>query len=253
MYQVRSFNPNDIRESMNGQMRHELDQRIRKTATEMQPEVRKQLAAILQNPNTVRSEMNHGDNPTQPSDPVQPSALQTPDAQAPGSQAPGSQAPDAQAPGPDHGVNDASESSAQINRYPTDPVPDNVESQDNVRLQDSSISQDQSNPGSVTDDNPQPGKVKLVIYHMEGCGHCEDMVGKKLGNGKTVVENLKHIFENDPQVAVLDFKHGRDPVVEKRGIMYFPTIKLVKGDGAYEYNGPRDVESLADFCMQHKE
>lgn len=101
--------------------------------------------------------------------------------------------------------------------------------------------------------NNKSKSIKLVIYHMDGCGHCHDLTEKKQINNKSILENLKDYFKNDPNITIIDYKYGRDKIVEAKGIMYFPTIKLEKQNETIEYNGNRDLKSLVNYCKSNKD
>ena len=249
VYQMGEDYDCDDAEHMDATNDMSFSERLSKTADNMQPEVRKHLHGILNNPNSIRTEMEHTEENTDSNNPNSGNSANAASNDV---------------------KNNASGSIAGPTISQPDCIPSHTGEITNPSRRDDMINineeinnkQPIDNPGDVSrasdnvesnmDDNPENGKIKLVIYHMRGCGHCEDMVDKKLQNGKTVVENLREIFKNDPQIFVLDFQYQRDPIVAKRGIMAFPTIKMVKPDGAYEYNGRRDVESLANFCIQNK-
>lgn len=110
-----------------------------------------------------------------------------------------------------------------------------------------------ANNNNDRSNNNKSKSIKLVIYHMDGCGHCHDLVEKKQINNKSILENLKEYFKNDPDIMVIDYKYGRDEIVKTKGIMYFPTINLEKHNETIEYNGNRDLKSLVDYCKANKE
>lgn len=99
-------------------------------------------------------------------------------------------------------------------------------------------------------DKPESNKIKLCIYHMQGCGHCHDIMDVKQQSGKTKFEELCNTFKDKPNVEILDFKNGRDPEASK--FRAFPVIRLVKFDGSsQEYNGRRSSEDMARFVVQN--
>lgn len=98
-------------------------------------------------------------------------------------------------------------------------------------------------------DNGEPGKVKLCIYHMQGCGHCHNIMDVPQESGKTTFEELKEIFKNKQNVEVLDFQAGRDPEASK--YTAFPVIMLVKENTKIEHNGHRTTEQIARFIIQN--
>lgn len=91
-------------------------------------------------------------------------------------------------------------------------------------------------------DVPEHNVIKLCIYHMEGCGHCEEIMTRKQENGKTKFEQLKEIFEKVNNVKIQDFKLGTDPPANKFNA--FPVILIVGEFGSEEYNGPREVTNI---------
>jgi hypothetical protein len=96
---------------------------------------------------------------------------------------------------------------------------------------------------SVKSDRPEKGIMKLAIYHMKNCGHCQDIMENKQENGKTKFENLKAIFNDQGNVQILDFQYGRDQ--EAGQFNAFPTIHIITENGTVPYNGPRDVMAMA--------
>lgn len=95
---------------------------------------------------------------------------------------------------------------------------------------------------------PESGVVKLIIYHMQGCGHCTDIMKNKQPNGKTKFEQLCEIFKNNNNVQILDYQSGRDK--EAGSFSYFPVIHIVTESGPTEYNGSRDVGSISQAVAQ---
>jgi hypothetical protein len=85
-------------------------------------------------------------------------------------------------------------------------------------------------------------KVRFVIYHMQGCGHCSEIMDVKQSNGRTKFEDLQNRFNGDQRVKIVAMQYGRDPVPQQ--ITGFPTIHLITKDGTNEYNQPRDVDSM---------
>ena len=86
--------------------------------------------------------------------------------------------------------------------------------------------------------------VKLIIYHMPECGHCEDIMKHKQEDGKTKFEKLKSIYTNDNNVDIIDYQLGRDKEADQFNA--FPVIKIVKKSGSQEdYNGPRTVVGMS--------
>lgn len=95
---------------------------------------------------------------------------------------------------------------------------------------------------------PESKSIKFIIYYMHGCGYCNDIMVDKQANGMTKFEELKKIFSTNPQIKFLDFMYGRDK--EANQYNSFPVIKIYKINGEIEYNGPRDVSSMANFIIQ---
>jgi len=85
-------------------------------------------------------------------------------------------------------------------------------------------------------------KVRFIVYHMQGCGHCSDIMDVKQSNGRTKFEDLQDRFKGDGRVRIVAMQYGRDPVPQQ--ITGFPTIHLITKDGTHEYNQSRDVDSM---------
>lgn len=96
---------------------------------------------------------------------------------------------------------------------------------------------------------PMQNNVKLIVYHMAGCGHCRDIMENDAGK-KSKFEQLKDMFKDDKQVVILDYKLGRDKEAEKFNA--FPVIMLVNKNGSVEYQGPRNVNDLAKAIYSKK-
>lgn len=99
-------------------------------------------------------------------------------------------------------------------------------------------------------DLKEPGIVKFVFYHMNGCGHCSDFMKIPKVNGKTKFELLTEAFANDPKVKVVDFQYGRDKEANK--FTAFPMIYILSDKGVEEYNGPLEVNELIKAINKHK-
>lgn len=103
----------------------------------------------------------------------------------------------------------------------------------------------------VMSGSPRPmvmPEVKLIIYHMEGCGHCSDIMHVKRENNKTKFEHLQEIFSRIPNVRVLDYQYGRDKEAEKFNA--FPVIMIVSNGREVEYRGPREVKDITGAVVQ---
>lgn len=90
-------------------------------------------------------------------------------------------------------------------------------------------------------------KRSLLVYHMDGCGFCDDIVKNKQANGTTKLEQLKRMFNNNPNIDIIDYKYGRDP--EADSFSSFPVIVLKTNDGEEAYNGDRSIDSLVSFIL----
>lgn len=123
--------------------------------------------------------------------------------------------------------------------------PNNSNNSNNVNNPNSTpTSQSIKSIKSVKSNLPENGVTKFIIYHMEGCGHCSDIMKHAQQNGKTKFEQLCDTFKNNKKVQILDFKHGTDKEAEP--FKFFPTIHIVTANnGPIEYNGSRDVASMA--------
>lgn len=98
---------------------------------------------------------------------------------------------------------------------------------------------------------PETGITKLAILHMNGCGHCRDLMEVKQSNGMTKFEQLEKIFEDDQTIQVMDFKAGRDEEASK--YTAFPIILIITGNGETEYMGyPREVKGIAKAVLDAK-
>jgi hypothetical protein len=98
--------------------------------------------------------------------------------------------------------------------------------------------------------NPEKGIVKLIIFHMNGCLHCSDLMEIKNENNKTKFELITDIFDDDNSVQIMDFKAGRDK--EADPYRFLPTILIVTENKSVEYTGPRDVQSMSKAIIDAK-
>jgi hypothetical protein len=99
-------------------------------------------------------------------------------------------------------------------------------------------------------DLPEKNKVKFVVYHMDGCGHCHNIMGNKQSNNMTIFEQVQKEFENDNNVCVFDFKYGRDNEASKFNA--FPVIKIITENGEQEYNQSRTAENMINAINRAK-
>jgi hypothetical protein len=99
-------------------------------------------------------------------------------------------------------------------------------------------------------DKPEQGIYKFAVYHMEGCGHCSDVMSVKSEKNNAIkFETLKNIFGQNPNIQILDFQYQRDQEANKYNA--FPVIKLITPDDEIEYNGPRTVRDMAQFIKDN--
>lgn len=80
----------------------------------------------------------------------------------------------------------------------------------------------------------------FIVFYLRGCGHCRSME-RTWG---TLATELK----DQVQVASLDAQAFR-PLTERWHVDRFPTMKLVKGDEVYDFDGDRTVEDLKAFAL----
>lgn len=90
------------------------------------------------------------------------------------------------------------------------------------------------------------GKPALVEFFAPWCGHCRNLA--------PVYEELGQLFasvEDKVTIAKVDADENRS-LGKRFGIQGFPTIKWFDGksDKPVEYNGGRDLESLAGFVSE---
>jgi len=105
-------------------------------------------------------------------------------------------------------------------------------------------------PSQKKTDLKEPGIVKFAFYHMNGCGHCANFIKIPGANGKTKFQSLVDGFANDSGVQILDFLYGRDR--EANRFTAFPMIYIISDSGTQEYNGPLEINQLADAINKHK-
>jgi hypothetical protein len=104
----------------------------------------------------------------------------------------------------------------------------------------------------VKSDRPEPGITKFIIYHMQMCGHCMNLMDKKQEkNNMTKFEELVQVFANDPGVQIMDFKYGRDKEAER--YRAFPTMLIVTTKGSEEYHGPHEVQGMVKAIIAKKQ
>lgn len=117
-------------------------------------------------------------------------------------------------------------------------------SQKNVQQYENKVIQ------NVKNDKSEQGVTKLVIYHMNGCGHCHAIMDKKRDGSKSIFDELNDMFKNDNTVKIYDFQLNRDKEAEK--FQAFPVIKIITSNGEFDYNGPRDANNMSKALMEKK-
>ena len=78
--------------------------------------------------------------------------------------------------------------------------------------------------------------TKITLYYANWCGHCRQF--------KPTWDGLKKTFEkNNVEYAEFNDETNSD-IIKSNHIMGFPTIKIQNEKGTYDYNGPRDADSI---------
>ena len=95
-------------------------------------------------------------------------------------------------------------------------------------------------------DTPDSKNMKIAIYHMNGCYHCDNIMKHKEGE-KSEFEKLNDIFK-DINVEVYDFELGKDAEASKYNA--FPVIKFISINGEVEYKGGRSADSIAKEAVK---
>jgi len=99
-------------------------------------------------------------------------------------------------------------------------------------------------------EDEEDGIVKLIIYHMPGCGHCNTIMKNGPNGEKSQFDQLKYIFKDDKTVGIYDYQLGRDKEADK--YRSFPTIMIISSDGTDEYRGKPDAVSMAKAIVDKK-
>tara|TARA_R110002074_G_scaffold254551_1_gene426889 strand:+ start:1072 stop:1476 length:405 start_codon:yes stop_codon:yes gene_type:complete len=88
-----------------------------------------------------------------------------------------------------------------------------------------------------------PAKNKLVLFHMNGCGHCV----KFMPEWKKFINEIGNNFQTET------IEEGEIPEgVDRTKITGFPTIALMKGNKIIkDYDGPRTVKGLTKFINEN--
>lgn len=117
----------------------------------------------------------------------------------------------------------------------------------------------QHNPTQLQSSQPQPkpsqspqehstvvggSKPALVLFHMNGCGHCTAM--------KPAWDQIKQILASTGQIDTYDLEAtSQREEVQKHGVQGFPTIRLYPqgfpNQNFIQYKGNRSVESMMKF------
>ena len=118
------------------------------------------------------------------------------------------------------------------------------------QLQQNQLQQLNTTNNDIKSEKPEKGIVKLIIYHMPGCGHCVAIMHGGPNGEKSQFEKLRDYFKNDNSVRIYDYQLGRDKEADK--FNGFPVVMLVTSEGSEEYNGRRDAESMAKAIMNKK-
>lgn len=88
------------------------------------------------------------------------------------------------------------------------------------------------------------GKKTLVLFHMNGCGHCVKMMPEW------------DAFEKENDSGILTKKLERSEagdLLKKHNVKGFPTILLLdtNGNKVSDYNGERSKAGLIHFCNEN--
>lgn len=107
----------------------------------------------------------------------------------------------------------------------------------------------------TTDTTKTNEPIELYLFKAEWCGHCvafksgwAELKNKYVHSNANI--NSKYNVNANVKFIEYDADNNKDKMKEW-GIQGFPTIFLKKGDKAYEYNGPREVESIMKFIKEH--
>jgi hypothetical protein len=126
----------------------------------------------------------------------------------------------------------------------------NTYNDNNRNNQSDNISSYQNYNSYQKSETPEKGVVKLIIYHMPGCGHCNVIMHKGNNGELSQFEQLVNFFKNDNSVRIYDYQLGRDKEAAKYNA--FPVIKIVTSGGSDEYQGATDAVSMAKAIINKK-
>lgn len=129
------------------------------------------------------------------------------------------------------------------NQQKVQQIQQNQQNQQNQQIQQQQQKIQQNQQKS---DDPEPNIMKIAIYHMPGCSHCNHIM-KRNGSEISEFEKLCSAFK-DFDVKVYDFELGKDKEASK--YQAFPVIKFISINGDIEYRGSRDAESIARAAVQ---
>jgi len=83
--------------------------------------------------------------------------------------------------------------------------------------------------------------MKLVVFHMDGCPHCEAVTGPD--SALRAVGDLVSVYEVE----------AREPLAQRLEISSFPTILLSTPFVAFKYDGNRTPEDLRRFVLEKRD
>jgi len=88
------------------------------------------------------------------------------------------------------------------------------------------------------------GSKELLLVHMNGCGHCDDLMPKW----------KQFVAQNKSGIKTRAVEMSKDKsLVKKYKIQGYPTILLLDKNGKKldTYDGPRTVDGLLDYCNKN--
>jgi thioredoxin-like negative regulator of GroEL len=84
----------------------------------------------------------------------------------------------------------------------------------------------------------------LYLFKAEWCHHCKDF--------KSTWENLQNTKGDNINFKTYDADKDAK-IIKQYKIDGYPTLILKSGNGAYEYVGPRDMNSITNFIDKYNE